>query len=151
MQKHYSNFPGNTPGIGLLILRTTVAVGTALYGVIFLSHLEALTTTQFLYFSQLILGLSLILSSIFLILGLLMPFVLSALTAFELIAACMKLLVANQLSEKTFGWIALLFLINMTIALFFLGPGAFSIDARLYGRREIFLPSPKNKERKAIE
>ena len=32
-------------------------------------------------------------------------------------------------------------LIAMAAAILFLGPGAFSLDARLFGRREIFIPS----------
>jgi uncharacterized membrane protein YphA (DoxX/SURF4 family) len=147
LQKYYSNFPGNMPGIGLLILRTTTGVAAALYGVIFLSRLETPATGQFLYFGHLILGLSLILSGIFLVLGLLMPFVSIALAAFELAAAGTKLMSADRLPEKTFIWMAMLLLTSTTIALFFLGPGAFSIDAKLYGRREIFLPSPKKRER----
>jgi hypothetical protein len=34
-------------------------------------------------------------------------------------------------------------------ALVFLGPGAFSLDARLFGRREIFIPATDRSERRA--
>jgi len=33
-------------------------------------------------------------------------------------------------------------LIAMAAAILFVGPGAFSLDARLFGRREIFIPNP---------
>jgi uncharacterized membrane protein YphA (DoxX/SURF4 family) len=34
------------------------------------------------------------------------------------------------------------FVIVMSIAIAFLGPGAFSVDCRLFGRREIIIPYP---------
>ena len=36
---------------------------------------------------------------------------------------------------------ATIFMIVMAAAVFFLGPGAYSLDARLFGRREIIIPS----------
>jgi hypothetical protein len=51
-----------------------------------------------------------------------------------------------------FGWVpapsiylcntslSIVFLIAITAALALLGPGAFSVDARLFGRREIMIP-----------
>lgn len=38
-------------------------------------------------------------------------------------------------------------IIVLTIAVALLGPGAFSLDARRFGRREIFLPNPHNVRR----
>ena len=35
-------------------------------------------------------------------------------------------------------------LIAIAAAILFLGPGAFSLDARLFGRREIFIPNPQH-------
>lgn len=34
-------------------------------------------------------------------------------------------------------------LIVLAVAVALLGPGAFSLDARMFGRREIFLPNPR--------
>ena len=31
-------------------------------------------------------------------------------------------------------------MLTLTAAIWFLGPGAFSIDARMFGRREVFIP-----------
>jgi uncharacterized membrane protein YphA (DoxX/SURF4 family) len=146
LQKHYSSFPGGVPGIGLLILRASKGVATALYGGIVIACFERITTDQFSYFSNLILGLLLIAGSIFLILGLLMPFVLTVLAASELGAVAVRLMIAEQMPNDKFGWILLFLFVSITIALFFVGPGAYSIDARLYGRRRIFIPSPKKPE-----
>ena len=41
--------------------------------------------------------------------------------------------------DKTF---AALYLTVISIAITLLGPGAFSLDARLFGRREIIIPEP---------
>jgi uncharacterized membrane protein YphA (DoxX/SURF4 family) len=45
---------------------------------------------------------------------------------------------ANLLDAK----LSLIFAGIMTAAIVFLGPGAFSVDARLFGRREIIIPRP---------
>ncbi len=46
------------------------------------------------------------------------------------------------------GKLAAVFVTTMASAIVFLGPGAFSLDSRLFGRREIFIPpasrSPKS-------
>jgi len=39
------------------------------------------------------------------------------------------------------GKIAIIYAITMATAIALLGPGAFSLDARLFGRREIFIPA----------
>ena len=36
--------------------------------------------------------------------------------------------------------LSLILLMAMTVAIFLLGPGAYSLDARLFGRREIIIP-----------
>ena len=43
---------------------------------------------------------------------------------------------ANLLDSK----LAILNVLTTATAILFLGPGAFSLDARLFGRREIFIP-----------
>jgi uncharacterized membrane protein YphA (DoxX/SURF4 family) len=40
------------------------------------------------------------------------------------------------------SWLAGLFAIVMAAAIVFLGPGAFSVDCHLFGRREIVIPYP---------
>ena len=45
---------------------------------------------------------------------------------------------ANLLDAK----LSLIFAGIVAVAIIFLGPGAFSVDARLFGRREIIIPPP---------
>jgi uncharacterized membrane protein YphA (DoxX/SURF4 family) len=146
LQKHYSTFPGGRLGVGLLILRTIVGVATALFGGILVSRLGMYASSQFLYFSHLILGLLLISGGVFLILGLMTPSVSITMAGCQLISAYIRMTVADPHQGKKLGWIVPLLLTSITTALFFLGPGAYSIDARLYGRRRIFIPSSKKEE-----
>ena len=147
MQKLYSTFPGGMFGIGLLILRTAAGVATGACGGILLSRLEAVANSQFSYISQLILSLLLITGSVFFLLGLMMPFVAITVAVCELAAAFIRLIQTTPPQESRFGWIEVLLLASVATALIFLGPGAYSIDARLFGRRRIFIPSSKNEEK----
>lgn len=38
------------------------------------------------------------------------------------------------------GWPAAVYLASMCAAIILLGPGAYSVDARLFGRREVYIP-----------
>lgn len=144
MQKYYYKFPEGMLGVGFLILRTTAGVGTAILGGILVSRLGAIGISQFSYFSHLILGVLLISGSVFLILGLMLPFASVAAAACLVLAAFIMLTATDPPPGKRFGWIALVMLISITITLIFLGPGAYSIDARLYGQRRIYIPASKS-------
>jgi uncharacterized membrane protein YphA (DoxX/SURF4 family) len=145
--KYYYKFPEGMLGVGFLILRTTAGVGTALLGGILVSRLGTTAVSQFSYFSHLILGVLLIAGSVFMILGLMLPFASIAAAACQVIAAFMMLTAGDPPQGARFGWIALALLVSITITLFFLGPGAYSIDARIYGRKRIFIPSSKKEDR----
>jgi uncharacterized membrane protein YphA (DoxX/SURF4 family) len=43
--------------------------------------------------------------------------------------------------------LSFVFLMIMTAAIILLGPGAYSLDARLFGRREIFIPPVSHKSK----
>lgn len=146
MQKHFSTFPGGRFGIGLLILRTAAGVATVFFGGIFLSRLGAFAALQASSLCQMFLGLLLVSGSIFLILGLMVSTVSIMAAGCQLVAAYISLTVTDPFQDKGFGWITLLLLASNTVALFFLGPGAYSIDARLYGRKRIFIPLPKKEK-----
>lgn len=147
MQKLYSIFPGGSHGIGLLILRIAAGVAAGFFGGTLLRRPETAMNSQISFIGHLILSLLLISGSIFLILGLMMPFISITMAVCELTAAYLKLALVDPAPGSGFSWIALLLLASIAIALFFLGPGAYSIDSRLFGRRRIFIPSSKKEER----
>jgi hypothetical protein len=124
----FSVFPTGAPGIALLVLRISLAA--------------AILDGRFDVIKPGVLPLvclALAVQSLLLCLGLLTPIVSIIACASELTA-----LFVTGLTDVRF--IALSSLNAASIAL--LGPGAYSLDARLFGRREIvFPPSGKDKHR----
>jgi len=143
LRKSYSTFPDGRSGVGLLFLRIVAAVATAAYGGILLFRLDSIKHDQISYVSCLILSLVLISGSVFLILGLMMPIVSLLIVLCMVIEVYFRFARISPLEVSSFGLIGLLLLLSILIALVFLGPGAFSIDARLFGRRRIFIPASK--------
>jgi uncharacterized membrane protein YphA (DoxX/SURF4 family) len=121
-------FPTGMPGIALLILRVSLA------GAILDRCFEVVKPAVLP-----VVCLALALQSLLLCLGLLTPIVSIVACTFELTA----LFVAGHADVR---FIALACLNAAVIAL--LGPGAYSLDARLFGRREmVFPPSGKDQHR----
>ena len=121
----FSTFPGGSPGFGLLILRCALGVTASLRGILLLSETE-----DSLVLSRLAGSVGIILGA-FLLAGFLTP-VISLTTA---CAAFLALLTVDEASIVT-----AINTLALAAALVFLGPGAFSLDARLFGRREIVIP-----------
>lgn len=133
-------FPGGRLGIGLLILRTAAGLATGVYGAILASCSAVANASQFSYIGQLILGLLLFAGSLFFLLGLMMPFVSIIAATGEMIGVFIRMVPADSLKESEFSRTTLVMLASIAVALIFLGPGAYSIDARLFGRKRIFIP-----------
>lgn len=126
----FSTFPGGSPGFGLLILRVTLGM-TALFGGA--EYLSEISESAFLNW---ILGFFLIAAVVFLIVGFLTPPV-----AFMTLASGVLSLAFAQTSVVTGIYVSVL-----ALAIIFLGPGAFSLDARLFGRREIVISKVRQNE-----
>ena len=113
-------FPTGGPGIALLLLRVALSANVA-YGV-----LELRTTLDIAWVLALLATVS-----IALCVGLLTPITAT-------LAACIEIVIWHF----TAGTIAALHIcaILVATALAMLGPGAYSLDSRLFGRRQIIFP-----------
>ena len=124
-------FPQGGPGFGLLLLRLSVAAAF-LYAVS--ARLALPNATWIVPLSGLIV--------VILLLGLLTP-------AFSLIACGLFLyLCMGQQTPNLYIFSAFAL---ASISLSLLGPGAYSLDARLFGRRVLVLPTDKNPKNDDLE
>ena len=122
MQRLFSMFPRGGPGFALLLLRVSVALTFLV---------ETLTRTDGTWFYMLSAGSALI--SAFLTIGFLTPFV-----SIVVCASAAALLMGHSND--------ILILVSLALncaALAFLGPGTYSLDSRLFGRRVVVLPPRK--------
>ena len=116
-------FPQGGPGIGLLLLRIAAAGMFALN----LTHRFNFSSNALHWF---------VVSLIALIsLGLLLGFLTTILTVVACAAAVANLVLADQPIDVVY-----ILRILTSAALFFLGPGAYSVDARLFGLQVTVVP-----------
>jgi hypothetical protein len=121
LQRIFSTFPSGRPGIGLLLLRAALSATLCAQGAEYLSEWRDLA------FLIAALAVVLIVMAGFLFAGFLTP-IASVLAALASLSNALPLTSSSNSS---------LFATTIAAALFFLGPGAFSLDARLFGRQEI--------------
>ena len=129
MQRLFSTFPNRWPGLGILLLRSAVGSATILQSV------DWLRTNSSQDWHGSTLAATAILAGCLIIVGLLTP-----LACVLLIACCAIDAIARTtgLSHPATGTLIQTIVCAAAIAL--LGPGAFSVDSRLFGRREIIIP-----------
>ncbi len=134
MQLHrlFSAFPSGLPGVGLLLLRVVVGAALVAHGVLCLASSDRIT---------LVVSVStalLLLSGGCLLIGFLTP-ILSLLAGLECLGIVWSWFPFQLLSPFE-SKLALAPVIAMSAAIALLGPGAFSLDARLFGWKEIVIP-----------
>jgi putative oxidoreductase len=119
MRRLFSSFAHGVPALGLMLLRVTVGIALIAHSVppLLSGHPLAIATLYAL----------LALSGLLLLVGLWTP-VAGALVAPEVLGAALAHLAP---------WPQGLFIVVMALALALLGPGAWSIDAWLYGWKQI--------------
>ena len=131
MQRLFTTFPGGAPGFGLLLLRLAVGARLADHGAACLFDARAGSGAWAVG------GLAAV-AAVLLGLGLLTP--LSGAVA-AAITTGLTLSVLPSPSRDVFGpGAAALAAAVAPAALALIGPGAFSVDAALFGRREITIP-----------
>ena len=122
-------FPHGGPGIGLVLLRTAAASMFALN----ILHPFNFSSPALYWLVVLIIGLI----SLGIVLGFLTP-ILATITC---IAAIANLLLADQPANLVY-----ILRILTSAALIFLGPGAYSVDAKLFGFRVTVLPPRRDQK-----
>ena len=135
MQRLFSSFPRGWPGVGLLLLRMAVGASLAVHG-------GARLAGEAPGGWALVAGLLEILVGAALLIGFLTPLA-ALLAGFVCLWMALPPLTSNVFGPNAFGGIpATIYLTVMAAAVLLLGPGAFSLDARLFGRREVVIPRP---------
>jgi uncharacterized membrane protein YphA (DoxX/SURF4 family) len=128
----FSSFPEGWPGIGLIFLRLTVAVNAIICAI------DALVGPNNHAISAWAVGLLVVAAGAAIFVGFLTPAASAVTTIGYIITG-----VAPSLMTEANNHISALTAFNLaaiSAALVLLGPGAFSFDARLFGRREIIIP-----------
>ena len=131
LQGFSSAFPGGWPGVGLLLLRAALGVTVVIQAGVFIGHNNPTPTTWTI-------GLLAIVSGSSLSIGFLTPVasVLVGVAAIFVAMSSFPLTPSNLLGAA----LPTVFLVVVAAAVVFLGPGALSLDARRFGRREIIIP-----------
>jgi len=114
LQRFFSSFPDRWRGFGLLLLRVLVAVSVIVQTIAYLRAAETVAGWSIV---------ALLLAS----------------------AACLLLGFVTPVAAVLIGLTSLyplqdLEIVVLAIVIALLGPGAFSVDARMFGRREILIP-----------
>ena len=132
MSRLHPMFPAGWPGIGLLFLRTALAVTLIVQAAAYLSQFPELKF-QALATSLLLLG-----SGLALLMGVFTS-IFSAIAALSSLAMTFSWLPSPSYSFFSGNPLAL-DVVLMAAACGCLGAGAFSVDAQLFGRRKIVIP-----------
>ena len=137
MQRLFSTFPDGRPGAGLLLLRGAVGGWFVVVSGTYLAH-----GGQGGWW-RLVVGVLAGASGASLLIGFLTPIgVFAGLVAIGFSLSWSPLRAPVFLNEI----LASLPAVIAVAAVFLLGPGALSVDARLFGRREISIPSDGNRQ-----
>ena len=141
MQRLFSGFPAGGPGAGLLLLRLTLGVYLISQGVRIVTPLVNTGTPPTILAA--LTALAMLLGGALGAVGILTPITQSMSAG----AALMTLIDAMRVPPAVIGlevpWPLALMTTVVAVSLVFLGPGAYSIDASLFGRKEVSIPLPQ--------
>jgi uncharacterized membrane protein YphA (DoxX/SURF4 family) len=131
VQRLFSAFPAGRPGAGLLLLRSAVGLAALAEGTAVLAGGSEMGMVM-----RGADGTLAIASGALLLVGFLTPIA----AAVSVLAVAVGGFVAPLPGDA----VASLFIVIVSVAVVLLGPGAFSLDSYLFGRREIVIPQRKN-------
>jgi uncharacterized membrane protein YphA (DoxX/SURF4 family) len=131
LQRFFSTFPAGKPGAGLLILRISLGITILLHSGVYLTGAAGHSGWT------VIAGPAGIAGSLLLLIGFLTPLVSVSVCLGAIFASLSHLQSPTDMHNIDLSAICC---ILVAAALAFLGPGAFSLDARMFGRREIIIP-----------
>ena len=129
----FSSFPGGFPGVALLLLRTVFGLAVLGEGRYYVGQSNPAPWNW-------VLGCSAFAAGGLLIIGFLTPIAATVVTAVT-IGVALSLL-PPSLPTLFDSKVTVLFGLTILIAILGLGPGVFSVDSRVFGRREIIIPPP---------
>ena len=138
LQRLFSAFPKGFPGGGLVLLRLVIALNAAAEGISILSYSDSEAASCWC-----VGGLAVV-TGVSILMGFLTPIccglaaVGNVFINFMRLPACQTSALASSIPHLDLAIIC--------VALVLLGPGAFSLDARLFGRREIIIPDSKQNQ-----
>jgi putative oxidoreductase len=130
VQRFFSTFPGSWPGAGLLLLRVVAGGAAGCQGAVYLAAAPSVAAW--------IIGSMTAISGVSLVAGFLTP-------GAGVVAGLGTIAIASRIdpaaaTSSVIDLIPALFVLADALALVLLGPGALSMDAHLFGRREIIIP-----------
>jgi uncharacterized membrane protein YphA (DoxX/SURF4 family) len=129
LQRLFSAFPDGCPGFGLLLLRIVVGVIAALQGGV---HL---VTVAHLTLGTAVIGGLVMASDAAVLIGFLTPF-----TAVVVSLSVPLFWFPSPGAGLFLDKIAAVLIMADAVVIALLGPGAFSVDALIFGRREVVIP-----------
>ena len=131
LQRLFSTFPNSWPGVGLLLLRLCLAIALLYFGIAGLSN-----PSEMPVFAQDFIASA---GGIFLLAGLWTP-VTGAIAALD-----EALIAISRYSSAREHTSIHVFLAILSVSVAMLGPGAWSIDARLFGRKRFDIDRTRGK------